>query len=249
MFEQTLLPAGPKGARGLGFAASMGAQFLLVGAALLVPLYFIEALPMARLDLRLLAPPVPKPVAVQLVAVPRAVANALAPMLSPRLYAPQRIPARIAEINDLPEGPVDLGPPALFHSAGPGGVPGSLPGTGTPPIEPPPAVPKPKEAAAPKPEPGPVRVGGDVQLAKIIKQVLPVYPPLARQARVQGAVRLVGVISKEGRIMNLQVLSGHPLLVNAAVEAVRQWIYKPTYLNQQPVEVIAPIDVHFTLTQ
>jgi protein TonB len=83
----------------------------------------------------------------------------------------------------------------------------------------------------------------------IMRRVLPVYPALAKTARVQGTVHLVGVIAINGTIQQLQVLSGHPLLVNAAVEAVRQWIYKPTTLNGDPVEVIAPIDVHFTLSQ
>lgn len=82
----------------------------------------------------------------------------------------------------------------------------------------------------------------------LIKRVMPIYPPLARQARIQGTVRLTGIISREGQIVNLRVESGHPLLVGAALDAVRQWIYRPTLLNGQPVEVIAPIDVHFTLS-
>jgi periplasmic protein TonB len=94
-----------------------------------------------------------------------------------------------------------------------------------------------------------VRLGGDVQAAKIIRRVMPVYPQLARAARVQGTVQLVGMIAKDGTIVKLQVISGHPLLIAAAVEAVRQWVYRPTLLNGEPVEVIAPIEVHFTLAQ
>jgi len=86
-----------------------------------------------------------------------------------------------------------------------------------------------------------------VQAAKIVRKVLPFYPPLARQARVQGTVHLVGIIAKDGTVQNLRVESGHPLLVPYAVDAVRQWIYRPTLLNGSPVEVIAPIDVIFTL--
>jgi protein TonB len=85
--------------------------------------------------------------------------------------------------------------------------------------------------------------------AKIVKRVIPTYPPLAKQARISGTVRLEGVISREGRIVNLQVLYGHPLLTQAALQAVGQWLYQPTLLNGEPVEVIAPIDVHFTLSQ
>ena len=95
----------------------------------------------------------------------------------------------------------------------------------------------------------PVRIGGDVMEAKLVKRVMPVYPPLARQARIAGTVRLEGVIARDGRVVNLQVHSGHPLLIAAAVDAVRQWVYRPTLLNGQPVEVIAPIQVHFTLSQ
>ena len=85
--------------------------------------------------------------------------------------------------------------------------------------------------------------------AKLIHRVVPVYPPLARQARVSGVVRLLGVVAKDGTIQKLELVSGHPLLSGAAMEAVRQWIYKPTLLNGQPVEVQAPIDVIFTLSQ
>ena len=75
----------------------------------------------------------------------------------------------------------------------------------------------------------------------------PVYPPLARAARISGAVELTGVIATDGRIRELRVVSGHPLLAKAALEAVRQWVYEPTVLNGEPVEVIAPITVHFQL--
>jgi protein TonB len=94
---------------------------------------------------------------------------------------------------------------------------------------------------------GPIRVGGDVQMAKLLRKVIPVYPPLARSARIAGVVHLLGTIAKDGSIQNLQLVSGHPLLARAAIEAVQQWVYKPTSLNGNPVEVIAPIEVDFTL--
>ena len=108
---------------------------------------------------------------------------------------------------------------------------------------------KPRVAEAPPAPSTPIRVVSDVQAAKLIKKVIPIYPPLARQARVSGTVRLLGVIAKDGTIQQLQVVSGHPLLVPSALDAVRQWIYRPTLLNGQAVEVIAPIDVNFTLGQ
>ena len=84
--------------------------------------------------------------------------------------------------------------------------------------------------------------------SNLIHRVQPEYPQLARQARIQGTVVLRAVISREGRIENLQVLSGHPLLVPAALDAVRQWRYRPYSLNDQPVEVETQITVNFTLT-
>ena len=85
--------------------------------------------------------------------------------------------------------------------------------------------------------------------AKLIRQPKPVYPPLAKQARIQGVVRFNAVIGKDGTIQNLKVVSGHPLLVPAALEAVKQWVYQPTLLNGEPVEVVTQIDVNFTLSQ
>jgi protein TonB len=92
-------------------------------------------------------------------------------------------------------------------------------------------------------------VGGNVQQAKLVRQPRPVYPPLAKQARIQGVVRLNAIIGRDGAIQNLQVASGHPLLVPSALDAVKQWVYQPTLLNGEPVEVITQIDVNFTLTQ
>jgi TonB family protein len=105
----------------------------------------------------------------------------------------------------------------------------------------------PAEPAKPKEPAAPLRVGGQVQEANIVHRVMPVYPPLARQARIAGAVMLEGIIARDGTVKNLRVLSGHPLLAGAALEAVRQWRYRPTLLNGEPVEVIAPIAVNFVL--
>jgi protein TonB len=92
-------------------------------------------------------------------------------------------------------------------------------------------------------------VGGAVAESKLVQKVLPIYPRLAKSARVDGVVEFSAVINKEGRIENLRLVRGHPLLVNAAREAVSQWRYQPTLLNGQPVEVITNITVHFRLSQ
>jgi TonB family protein len=94
-----------------------------------------------------------------------------------------------------------------------------------------------------------IRVGGGVQKAKLVQQPAPVYPPLAMQARISGVVRLNAIIGRDGTVENLTVASGHPLLVPAAMEAVKQWVYAPTFLNGQAVEVVTQIDVEFSLSQ
>ena len=110
-----------------------------------------------------------------------------------------------------------------------------------------PSAPPPKPELKKEPS-KPILVGGNVQAAKILHRVNPPYPPLAKQARIQGAVKLEGIIAKDGTIQLLKVISGHPLLVPAALDAVKQWRYRPTHLNGEPVEVIAPIVVNFILS-
>jgi protein TonB len=114
-------------------------------------------------------------------------------------------------------------------------------------VKPPPSKPvilEPTPSATVPPS-APIQVSGGAQLAKLIKRVVPAYPTLAHQMHVSGTVRLLGIIAKDGRVRDLRVLSGHPLLWPAALEAVSQWIYSPTILSGQPVEVESPIDVIF----
>jgi protein TonB len=92
-------------------------------------------------------------------------------------------------------------------------------------------------------------VGGQVIAANLVRRIVPTYPALAKQARISGTVRFNAIIGKDGTIQNLQLVSGHPLLVQSATDAVKQWLYKPTLLNNEPVEVITTIDVNFTLSQ
>jgi protein TonB len=81
-----------------------------------------------------------------------------------------------------------------------------------------------------------------------VNKVDPVYPPLAQQARISGQVRFTVVIGKDGSIQNIQLVSGHPLLAAAARDAVSQYVYKPTLLNGNPVEVVTTVDVNFALS-
>lgn len=106
-------------------------------------------------------------------------------------------------------------------------------------------VPAPLGAIAPGPER--IRIGGTVQAAKRLNVERPVYPPLAKQAKVQGTVRMEVLIDKTGHISHIALISGHPLLVPPSIDAVKQWTYTPTLLNGQPVEVITTVDVNYTL--
>ena len=94
-----------------------------------------------------------------------------------------------------------------------------------------------------------ITIGGNVQQAKLVSQPRPVYPPDAKAARIQGVVQLSAIIGKDGSVTNLTVISGHPLLIASAMDAVRQWTYQTTLLNGEPVEVQTQIDVNYTLSQ
>jgi protein TonB len=161
------------------------------------------------------------------------------------LTAPESIPDRIAYVDEPP------GPPAGFLQSPDTGAVASLlrdlinkGNEVTPPVAPPPP-------SAPPPPPvvkvEPIRRGGNVQAADLIHQVNPIYPPLARQARVQGVVVMEAIISRDGSIESLRVIRGHPLLNQAALDAVQQWKYRPTLLNGDPVEVITAVTVTFHL--
>jgi protein TonB len=153
------------------------------------------------------------------------------------MVQPKAIPREVAIIREdplPPPGPVGGVVGGIDSGLAGGGVGGVLGGI----IAAPPPPPPPQER---------IRVGGQVQSARLVNQPRPVYPPLARQARIQGTVRLEAVINKEGLIEELTVVSGHPLLIKAAQDAVLQWQYQPTLLNGVAVEVITTIDVNFTM--
>ncbi len=102
-------------------------------------------------------------------------------------------------------------------------------------------------APAAPPPPQRIKISRDVVQRQLLRDVRPVYPELAKQARVQGIVQLNIVISKQGQVMDIKVISGHPLLITAAIEAVKQWEYNPTLLNGQPIEVATEVSVPFVL--
>jgi protein TonB len=223
-------------------------EVLIVGVMVLVPLIYTEALPKAQLMTFLSAPPPPPP------PPPPPAAAAPAPRIIHRvsmedmMRAPTVIPKTIAQVKDEPEPPSN----AVGVVGGvPGGVPGGQMGGvlggvigGVMSSAPPPPPPPPKPQA-----PKRIRVGGQVEGARLIFGPKPEYPPLAKMARIQGEVRLDAVISKDGTIQDLKVIQGHPLLVSAAMAAVQRWRYQPTLLNGEAVEVATEIDVNFTLAE
>jgi protein TonB len=247
MFEQTFVQTQAQTRKPWTVAVSLSVQCVAVGVVLLVPLLHPDSLripdPLQPHLIRtwISQPPLPPQHAA-------ARTSAIAAPAAPRIFVYQPPSARTTATQPTIEMPT--GDAALNAWAGPVGATFG-PSLGTtvalPPVTPPQ---RPVAPASPKPPAsGPVPIGGDVAAAKLIYGPAPIYPRLAVTARSQGTVKLEAVISADGTIRNLRVVSGPPLLVNAAVEAVRQWRYHPTLLNGIAVEVITEIDVNFTLAK
>jgi len=247
MFEQAVLQSGPPSRRFWAVAIGVTGEVLLVACALIAPVIWPQLLPRPRLLtwLGLPAPPAspvkpPPPVHLRPVHTPWQ-------MIGERLRQPLVIPNKVAIIEDPPDAA-----PSVDGGIGIGDLTGLVSSVLNPSSRvTPPSRPQETKIAQPvkpaEPEP-PIRVKASVvEMARIVRRIEPVYPPLARQARISGTVELTGVIGVDGRIRELQVVNGHPLLARAALEAVRQWVYEPTLLNGKPVEVIAPITVNFVL--
>jgi protein TonB len=222
-------------------ALSFILQTALIGVMILIPLIYTEALPKQQLMTFLVAPPPPPPPPPPAAAAIKVVKQIQTELDNGQLRTPTKIPEKVKMITE------DEPPPPASGIAGVvGGVPGGTPGgqmggviggiiSSTP-------VSVPKVAT-----PQRVRVSGGVTAGNLIYGPKPPYPQIARTARIQGAVVLHALISKQGTIENLQVVSGHPMLTQSAMEAVRQWKYKPYFLNGEPVEVDTTITVNFTL--
>jgi protein TonB len=252
MFEQTFVDGTGKTNKPWTIMTSFVLQMGLIGVAILVPLISYEQLPKTQLASFLVAPPPPPPPPPPPAAVmPKVVKVITRQFDAGKLMAPKSIPKKVIEIKEEELPPASAGAAGVVGGV-PGGVPGGTVGgviggiIGSVPVAAPPPPPVKVEK---KQEVQRIRVGGNVQQAKLLRRTMPVYPPLAKQARIQGTVKFTAVIGTDGTIRNLQLVSGHPLLVPSAQEAVKQWAYQPTLLNGEPVEVITQIDVNFTLSQ
>jgi len=248
MFEDLVesSPTKMKTNRPWTMALSFVLQCIVLTIFILIPLIYTEAIDLKQFSSTLLvAPPPPPPPPPPPAQTPVVKVKPIARIIQAgKMMAPTVIPKQVALIREE-ELPPDVGVSVGVVGGVPGGVPGGqaggvlggiiggIAGANLPP--------------PPKATPQRIRVGGQVQQARLINRPTPVYPPLAKQARIQGTVRLQAIIAKDGSINQLEVQSGHPLLVQSALDAVRQWRYQPTLLNGEPVEVVTTIDVVFTL--
>jgi periplasmic protein TonB len=242
VFEQSIL-LNHDANKPWNFVASFGAEVLIVSLVVLIPLAYRDRLPAVHWE-NVALRPVLAPAQNHL-APARNRAATSSPTLSPNVPRPifhfertgNANPAQIPAVFST-DTPPSIGVNSVGDSSNQvGQFLGNLP-----------APPPPKSPAAhPNTPAAPLHVGGSVQMAKLIRKVIPVYPALARAARISGVVHLIGIIANDGTIRNLQLIDGHPMLAHAALDAVEQWVYEPTLLNGEPVEVIAPIEVSFTL--
>jgi len=256
MFETATFSYDPSSKRVWTTAMGFTGQAVLIGCLMLVPLVSPQTVERAFLVTGLVAPGAPS--------APAAPAARVEPMphhgaLAPSTHAlvepvAARVPMIAAMIVDAPEA---YAPGPSCPSCVVGGYPNSPPSNGSriigdivgmvPVVRSPEVVNRPPVTVAAPPV-KPPRITS-IRMATPIYKVEPIYPNLAKLAHVSGIVELLGVLGTDGRIHELKVLRGHPLLVGAALEAVRQWVYAPTLLNGQAVEVAAPITVNFILKQ
>jgi protein TonB len=243
MFEDSLLESGGKfkTKRGATTTIAVVAQIAFVGVLVLIPLIYTEALPKGQLTTFLVAPPPPPPPPPPPAAAPVVKVHKVETDLNNgQLRTPTAIPKKVAMIKE-DEPPPSAGAGVMGGVAGgvPGGSMGGVIGgiVSSAPV----AVPK---VATPQK----VRVSQGVSEGLLLHKVTPSYPALAKQARIQGSVVLQATIGKDGSILNLHVVSGHPMLTQSALDAVKQWKYKPYLLNGEAVEVETTVQVNFTLS-
>lgn len=239
MFEDSLIESGGrlKTHRGMTAAFSFGLQIILVGLLILIPLLVTEALPKQQLTTFLVAPPPPPPPPPPAAPV-HIVRQVQTDIVNGQLRTPTKIPQKVQMIKE------DAAPPPMSGVMGgvAGGIPGGQAGGVIGGIISSTHVEAPHVAAPQK-----VRVSSGVSSGNLIHKVTPTYPPIARTAHVSGNVILEAEISKTGDVVNLHVISGPPLLQNAAIEAVKQWKYRPYLLNGEAVAVETQVTVIFTL--
>jgi len=246
LFSDCLLGyEGQKGRQTWTTLFSFTLQCLVIGVLILLPLYFTQELPKSQLLTFLVAPPPPPPPPPPAQAANRIMKQIESELLSNGgLRTPSKIPQKVQMIRE------EEAPPPMGGGGVVGGVPGGIPGgqlggviggivSATSNLN---VVPKLQPVI-----PQRIRISQGVTSGMLIRKIEPAYPPLAKIARVQGEVVLRAIIDREGNIQNLTLVSGHAMLVPAAIEAVSQWRFRPYLLNGQPLEVETTVTVIFTL--
>jgi len=239
MFEDSLLESTGRIKTRTGWTTllSVVIQVTIVGILILIPLIYTEALPKASLTTFLVAPPPPPPPPPPPAATPTVVKKVQTDIVDGALRTPTKIPDKIVKVVEddapAPQTGVFGGVPGGVPGGSAGGVIGGVLGA--------------MNTAPPKVAVQKVRVSQGVLQGNAISQPKPIYPAIAKSARISGSVVLAATISKNGNIENLRLISGHPMLVPAAMDAVKQWRYKPYMLNGEPVEVETSITVNFTI--
>ena len=216
---------------------SLAIHFVIAAVVVLVPLLMSEEMPEPTSAVKAFfvepaAPPPPPPPP-----PPPAPKAAVQPKTPPKVVEESKFVAPVQVPDQVkPEEGIDLGVEGGVPGGVEGGVPGGVVGGvvgGLPDAPPPPQA---------------IRVGGQIKEPKKLKNVPPAYPDIAKQARVQGVVILECTISPQGKVTDVKVLRGIPLLDQAAIEAVKQWVYTPTLLNGVPMPVIMTVTVNFKLS-
>lgn len=239
-----------RGSKLFDILISLTMNLAVLAAPILAGLYFTDTLNLKQFESTVLVapPPPPPPPPAPAVMTAKAAPSRRVFEHAGKLLAPTVIPRNVAEIKEAPlPGEADAGDGIL------GGVPGGVPGGtmggviggvigGSGRVATPPAPRENKSRA-------PVHLGGRVRAPRQIHRIEPRYPALARQTHITGTVILEAVLDESGNVVELKVVSGHPLLLQAALDAVREWKYEPTYLNDIPVAVQMNISVTFALSQ
>lgn len=228
------------------YVASIFIQTLLLVTLLAIPLFFTEAIDLKQFTQTFLVapppPPPPPPPATQ--AIVKVVRAPKVFQLSGKLVAPTVIPKEVAMLKESSDEGADIG--AGVVGGVPGGVPGGQAGGVIGGIIS--GAPKAYIPAAPPPvQRAPIRVGGRVMAPRVIAAPDPIYPPLAKQARIQGDVQIDAVIDINGNVVEMNVMNGHPLLIPSALDALRRWKYQPTILNDEPVPVQLIVTIRFRM--
>jgi protein TonB len=230
----------------LKWAASLGAHLAVLFILLLMPLYFSQGINLQKLNMTLLVAPLPPsaaPPPPPMASAPRVVRTIPKSFTPGKLTAPSYVPRAVVSTPDA-------APPAEAFAGMVGSVPGGMPGGQPGGIlggviggAPAPAAPTPMREGPMQP----VRVGGNVKPPRLLIGPAPVYPILARQSHIQGIVVIEAIIDEHGNVVQEKLISGHPLLVQAALKALSQRKYEPTILDGQPTPVDLRVEITFNM--